>query len=299
MPTYRGNIGNLLQHWVLCELVHRCNQHWHHLRLVDAYSMAPCATDRPKQHWSSQLFDYARDRATPESLYERTWSALMASTSGYPNSAAFVTALWSGDYSLLLCEWDGTTVEALQEWARRQEAVASCAGVEIAPGDWRGRFERDVSDSEDLTVLSFDPDMFNRHGSNDGRKMTPSDLELVASIVKAIPGAVVVQLSTYDVNDDNGQADVEPAIISGLRGGGLELFALVRTDRQMMSLVFGRSCTRECVDEVAKLPGLFESWLLRLKASASVSAQPNHRRHPTTAGQQLSRLPPLPPSRRG
>ena len=93
MPSYRGNIGNLLQHWVLCELVECCNDHWPTLRFVDGYSMAPLATERPKSHWSSELFDYARDRAKRDSIYERTWSGLDPSALGYPNSAAFLAAL--------------------------------------------------------------------------------------------------------------------------------------------------------------------------------------------------------------
>ena len=76
MPTYRGNIGNLLQHWVLCEIAERCNRRWTEIRFVDAYSMAPIAKERPKQHWSSRLFDYARDRSEPDSLYERTCAAV-------------------------------------------------------------------------------------------------------------------------------------------------------------------------------------------------------------------------------
>ena len=223
MARYRGNIGNLLQHWVLCELTERANKYWTRLRFVDAYSMAPLATERFQSGWWGYLFDHARDRAKCGSTYEETWRKIAAGRPAYPNSAAFVSSLWGGRHSLLLCEWDDATVDELRQWARTLESQPNCAGVRISQGDWRRTFEREIWESQDVTMLSFDPDMFNRHGSNDGRKMTPSDLALVANTLKPVSGAMVVQVSTYDVNSDNSQKDVEPAIRSGLQAAGLTL----------------------------------------------------------------------------
>src|SRR4029453_12601928 len=98
MSKYRGNIGNLLQHWVLCELLCSANSHWDDIRFMDAYSMAPLATERFKSGWSAAIFDYARDRWPADSPYERTWRKLVQDGSGYPNSAAFVTKQWRGTY---------------------------------------------------------------------------------------------------------------------------------------------------------------------------------------------------------
>ena len=77
MPQYRGNVGNLLQHWVLCELIDLCGKHWTQIHFVDAYSMEPFATERFKSGWSASLFDHARDRSAHESVYERTWRRLV------------------------------------------------------------------------------------------------------------------------------------------------------------------------------------------------------------------------------
>ena len=298
MATYRGNIGNLLQHWVLCELIERANKYWTQLRFVDAYSMAPLATERFKSGWSGHLFDHARDRATFGSTYEEAWRKIAAGTSTYPNSAQFVSSVWNGRYSMLLCERDDATVDELRQWARTQESKPNCASVKVSEGDWRRTLKQETWQSQDLTMLSFDPDMFNRHGSDDGRKMTPSDLALVANTLTPVSGAVVVQLSTYDVNSDNSQKDVEPAIRAGLQMAALDLIAVVRTDGQMMSLVFGRSCDLAFVEEVVTLPGRFESWLTSLKASAFM-AQPSQRLHPTAANRRLAPLPQLPRGRRG
>lgn len=184
MPSYRGNIGNLLQHWVLCELIERSHRHWDRLRFVDAYSMAPLATERFKPGSSGHLFDHARDRVKTDSIYEQAWGTIVGDGEGYPNSAAFVDALWPGRYSMLLCEDDRATVIDLRTWALQKESKPNCLGVRVALGDWRKTFERGGWQSEDLTVQSFDPDMLNRHGSDNGRNMTPSDLALVARTIE-------------------------------------------------------------------------------------------------------------------
>ena len=298
MPSYRGNIGNLLQHWVLCELVDCCGGHWTNLRFVDAYSMAPLATERARPHWSSELFDHARDRTKRDSIYERTWSCLDRDASRYPNSAAFVAALWRGQYSMVLCEYDDATVGELRSWKVDRETEPRCGGIEVAAGDWRQRFETAVAAAEPL-FLSFDPDMFScSDATDDGRKMTRSDLARVTRVVPAT-GSVLMQLSTYSANGDNTQAKVKAVVSSSLNGTGLELLAVVKTDDQMMSMVLGRSCADAMVKRVFTMPERFESWLYQLKASLAARTQPNQRLHQTAAGPRLPPLPRVPRGRRG
>lgn len=294
MPQYRGNIGNLLQHWVLCDLVKQSHEHWTEIRFVDAYSMAPFATERYKPGWSGYIFDHARDRSGTGSDYEQTWRRLGALESGYPNSAAFLTALWRGNYSLLLCEWDPDTVDELHQWKREQESRPECIEVDIAPGDWRSRFQRGVSQCGQLTLMSFDPDMFSRKGSKSGRNMTPADLKVIADAVEQIPGTVVIQLSTYDVNGDNSQRDVEPVIVAGLESAGITLGAVVKTDEKMMSLILGRSSNAGFSEGLSTMPERFDSWLERTMMSAAREAQPM----PKAAPGKLPPLPRLPRSRR-
>jgi hypothetical protein len=289
----------LLQHWVLCELLQHSSKYWNRLRFVDAYSMAPLATERFKSGPSAHLFDHARDRAKPDSTYERTWRSIVEEREGYPNSAALVSALWLGTYSMLLCEHDKATVQELREWALEEMKKPKCLDVVIAPGDWRQTFQRNGWESADLTVLSFDPDMFNRHGSDNGRNMAPSDLTLIAKTIEPVSGALLVQLSTYDVNDDNGQREVEGAVRSGLEVAGLQLVAVVSTDRKMMSLVLARGCEMPFMRAVAQLASQFNGWLTRLKTSEWIASQPNRRLQLTAAKSQLPPLPPLPRGRRG
>jgi len=46
LAQYRGNVGNLLQHWVLCEILVAGRNHAQDLAFIDAYSMAPFATEQ-------------------------------------------------------------------------------------------------------------------------------------------------------------------------------------------------------------------------------------------------------------
>ncbi len=89
--------------------------------------------------------------------------------------------------SILLCQYDVPIVEELNRWAALQAKAPGCTGVEVTRVDWRARFERSVSNSEALTLLSFDPDVFDRHGTSDGRKKKPDDLERVATAVESMP----------------------------------------------------------------------------------------------------------------
>ena len=121
----------------------------------------------------------------------------------------------------------------------------------------------------------------------------------MAHTIESVTGAIVVQLSTYDVNNDNGQVEVERAVRSGLEDAGLNLTTAVMTDGRMMSLVLARGCSVPFVSEAAELTSRFDRWLTRLKTSEWIASQPNQRLHPTAATARLPSLPPLPRGRRG
>jgi hypothetical protein len=69
--------------------------------------------------------------------------------------------------------------------------------------------------------ISFDPYMFDRHGSgrNPGN-LDPGDLDVLNEAVDSIHGPVVVQLSMFSANNANRQADVIQVVTSGLESAG-------------------------------------------------------------------------------
>jgi hypothetical protein len=265
VPTFRGNVGNLLQHWVLCEVLAACQSQYERLGFIDAYSMAPFAAERPKMEATSWLFDVVSSRLPGrQSLYERAWLKLVPSSHEYPNSASFVTTAWRGRYTLFLCESDDATIAQLNRWAGVAREFPGCEGVEVAPGDWRASLRTPVLPSSDLSYFSFDPYMFDRHGSgrNPGN-MDPLDCDRLVEALDNVRGATIVQISTYSANNDNPQAKVREVISSRLQRSGLREAALVRADGNMMSLVFERGVAAAA--GMTSLPSRFDEWLGAIK----------------------------------
>jgi hypothetical protein len=124
MPTYRGNRGNLLQHWVLVELL-SCIREGGIARLcfVDAYSMSPSPTrsKRAATDQTAREFDHVRSRLDrSSSAFEQAWLTLSQDlASEYPSSAAFVRRCWPERVHFLLCEADPATADDIERWLSR------------------------------------------------------------------------------------------------------------------------------------------------------------------------------------
>ena len=80
MCSYKGNVGHLMQHWALCELLNIAGKHTSGLNFIDAHAMAPWATRRgPKKNTRDyKLFDRVLDGLPgQDSAYERAWHSLI------------------------------------------------------------------------------------------------------------------------------------------------------------------------------------------------------------------------------
>ena len=264
MGTYKGNVGNLMQHWTLCELLVVARKHAAELSFVDAHAMAPLALERTD---GSPAFSRVQ-AALPgqKSAYEQAWHQL-APIGGYPNSAAFVKAVWNGDFSLLLCETDHSTIGELAPWLKRVQESARCKGAELCADDWRKRFDEGLPSASEagladgsLTLVSFDPYMYNRHQVATPKEgnLYPDDIERAVLALGSLRGEVFIQLSTYDVNDNNSQKDVIASLNSILEPAAFNLCAVVRVDKRMMSLVYARDVSWSA--ELADLRDRFEMW---------------------------------------
>ena len=173
MGTYMGNVGHLLQHWTLCEILAAALPHCSGLNYIDAHAMAPwatqCAGPNGEPREPDVIFRSVKDDLHLRgSHYEQAWDQLWdrKGPDGYPSSAAFVRKIWSdyGPYSVLLCEIDPGAADAISQWIRPGEGC-------LFRGDWLQRFgqERGLPGPSDadleagsLTLVSFDPDMYDR-----------------------------------------------------------------------------------------------------------------------------------------
>ena len=266
MGTYKGNAGNLMQHWTLCELLVVAGQHTSGLNFIDAHAMAPHAHSRTS---TDAEFDRVRSGLLNQhgSVYEQAWHSL-APNKGYPNSAAFVKEVWEGDFSLLLCEADCTTIEELRPWLKRINDSARCKRAELFTGDWRERFAQGVPSASEvgpadgsLTLVSFDPYMYNRRTgvkTRNKENLYPEDIKQAIDAMSSLKGGILIQLSTYDTNDNNPQEAVISSIDSILTTSDFTRCGVVSVNRKMMSLVYARNVP--WLRELENLPDRFRKW---------------------------------------
>ncbi len=122
MPRYKGNVGHLMQHWTLCEILRKAAENGvPGLSFVDAHAMAPWGTERDL---NDAQFNQVRDHLhRQDSPYERAWQGLVperARGDGYPKSASFVHFLleevWNTKYSMLLCEKECRSADEIRGW---------------------------------------------------------------------------------------------------------------------------------------------------------------------------------------
>lgn len=272
-PTYRGNLGNLLQHWTWVEVVSTlqgCSMYrGKTLQLIDAHAMAPLAfrSDRAQDTDFQTVSARVEAEEPVVSRYESAWRNLSReSPSRYPSTAAFTTEVWNGPIHFVLCDRDAETAAAIQQWLDRPLLIERVAGREVHLGDWRHRFRRGLREVGDLTVFSFDPFMFDHHGPmKDSGHMWPDDLELVSNSISGFSNAVILQISTYTANNGNRQGRVFPVWQTGLARAELELLTQIAPNGNMMTAVFGRGLPTDCrnaiTDNVSAIK--FESWRAR------------------------------------
>ena len=178
MSKYKGNAGNLMQHWTLSEVLTAAHRYASCLSYVDAHAMAPMANLRTERKDKRRAtFDRVRDdHPRHKSVYEQAWRRLAPDGKCYPNSAAFVQDIWKGRVSMLLCETDPATAASLENWAQDRN------GVTVVEGDWRDRFEEGLPDAP-LTLLSFAP--WDIHAGEEAPSDDAKEKEAVAKRMRA------------------------------------------------------------------------------------------------------------------
>ena len=272
MATYKGNIGHLMQHWTLCEVLKTAQKHkTRGLNYIDAHGMAPWATTPTDlQHGFTRVRDNLPGQ---KSTYENAWHRLASQReAGYPNSAAFVREVWQGAYSMLLCEIDHSTAESIRHWPPTLHGQ-----VTLFEGNWRDRFRcekglpspSDVGLPDDsLTLVSFDP---NTCGAKSPQKINPRnpniypvDLELALRALRDISGGILIQLCAYNPRSNNPQDEVIASFDAILNPKGFHRRAKVRPlttrgqpHKKMMSLVYAKNVACAFSDELAELPRRF------------------------------------------
>ena len=281
MPTYKGNVGNLMQHWTLCELLSIAQDRGiPGLNFIDAHAMAPLARQQEPPVGRDGRYNRVADRVQhpqrPDhewaSKYEWAWHHLAPSV-GYPNSAVFVEKVWRGNFAMSLCEMDWTTLGELGAWCDLVRSLERCTNAQFFPGDWRETFDQGLPTPRDvdlpegsLTLVSFDPDLVSWHprpnqlGRQQSRTVYPQDLEDVRNQLINFDGRVLIYLPTYSAQN-NSQREVIPAVDEILMPDphGFTRYDPIRVDGHNMSLVYARGLD-DWAAQLRALPARFKAW---------------------------------------
>ena len=271
MGTYKGNEGNLMQHWTLCEIVSLANAHYRALNYIDAYSMSPLAATRKDK---DRVFSEVRNNlGTGLSVYEKAWASLAPPRSdAYPNSANFVQHLWRGDLSMLLCEKEPDIAAELEAWVKGLLQSGRLLRGDVHTGDWRDRFSKELPSPADaglpggaLTLVSFDPYLVSNLTDPDPCNpgyIYPRDLDAIGQVLKNIDGSIVVQMSTYSIGGGQYHQEIITPLVDNHMGAYcFTRAAKTRTDGHMMSLVYTRGVNAELTRALKALGNRFDTWL--------------------------------------
>lgn len=274
MGVCKGNIGNLMQHWVLAEVIHRLAEpdllpaKQVHLLLVTTHSMAPWSVPRAQADYA---FNAARRRepARRNSHYESAWHGLSVRQGvPYPSSAALAVKIWPSErrrLSLLLCENDRSVADEIEGWLALPEIAENVPHRVLHRGDWRARFSQPLAMSSplpDAIFIEMDPMRFESHppAHAEGATLYAADLRTIVTNLENLRGVpTVLQNSSFSANNNNPH-DIVAAVVDGiLAPADFVLQARVEADGNMISLVY--STDLHLWDRAEDLNAIFHAWL--------------------------------------
>ncbi|TFG65954.1 MAG: hypothetical protein E4H27_10355 [Anaerolineales bacterium] len=245
MGVCKGNVGNIMQHWVLTEVLNRVHlqgKRW--LHLVCTNSMAPASWPEQPGGQTRPRFEKVRLSLSPFSVttYQRAWCAISpAGALLYPSSAAFAAFLWPGKLRLTLCETNPGAIGELTMWVNALQVQRRAPGSMVHPRDWRTLFNSGIPNlGEDVTLIEVDPYRFEHNGAVafDPAALFPSDLATLTAPFAAQNRLVIFQISSYSANNKNPHTITQSAICDALNAAGFTLTGDVRANGDMISLVF-------------------------------------------------------------
>ena len=258
MGMCKGNRGNLMQHWTLCECLGELNRSYQSLHLITTHSMAPwtiAGRKEPPQGACRSAFVRAGNRLAelPQpTSYEVSWARLSGPNGvPYPSSCVFAADVWDGDLTCALCEADPSTAEEIDGWLGATSTQESIQHSILMKGDWRvaaksPEFTRTSSECIYLESdpMRYDPRVFADRQSTVPSSLYPEDIDLLGDSVAGIDTPLLVHISSFSTQNNIHPLDAQrDSIVNRLNRFGIALHAEIRVNRQMASWVFTRNCT--------------------------------------------------------
>lgn len=248
MGVFRANVGNLMQHWTLCEITNRLLALQHRsLSFISTHSMAPWSVPRSKTDQYRAPFESARLRLHSKrpSLFENCWRCLSIHHGlPYPSSAVFIHHQWSRSLSLKLCEIETSIADEIEGWI---SALPDAPHHSVHRGDWRDLFNPAFTLPKgcDLLFIELDPYKFERNTRRSQETWSPGvlyidDLQDIVEHIGRFDIPVVLQISSYD-SRNNRHGDSEQAITEVLSLRGFVFQGSASPNGHMISWVYASS----------------------------------------------------------
>lgn len=211
----KGNGGNLLQHWVLCDLAASVLSRVARRRIayVDCYAMKPfeCVESSPcsQPEFHAVLSDTHRLKSDFQKalciLKEEIWRDQRPH---YPSSLVLLSALQVPLARAVLCECHREKAEAIELWCRRRDLSAV-----VWPTNWRHVDIRSLLEGDEraLVLALLDPNVVSLSENTRPENMSIVDLERLLGEI-TVTGETIVQISSYSSNGGNSGAKVRPCV---------------------------------------------------------------------------------------
>jgi hypothetical protein len=298
MGLCRGNRGNLMQHWTLAEVIAAISDKDCKLHFITTHSMAPWSTPEKKSESlrCRQIFRAACRRLKAHAVsspYEIAWKAL-SNEAGvpYPSSAVFMTKLWESKPILIsLCEYDARNFEEIEGWLSDDLLSKFFLHRVSFQGDFRHSLQNPTlwqngADSDciyiEMDPMKYDarrrlpntwpktkkmPDGYRRN--TDLQIIYPEDMEHILHNLPSSPKGVILQISSFDVNNGMTLDKQEASLRTILNPYDFELAGQARVKKQMATFVF----TRNIKLNIDGIQGRFETWLSSIQPLESQSPE--------------------------
>ncbi len=270
MGMCKGNRGNLMQHWTLCECLLRLRSNYSSLHLVTTHSMAPWSVPVRKDVMGGCSATFLRAGRRLRSLqapsqYESAWESLSVEKGiPYPSSIVFATEVWKEKLSVSLCEADPRTADEIDGWLGSPQQQDRFEHSVLLRGDWRSSLANPLLFRNDVECIYFemDPMRYDTRSQSNRKSTNPANLypDDIEKVIQHLPSTipVILQISSFSTQNNIIPLNNQRQSLEGLlQPAGFSLHSEVKVLQQMASFVF----IKECKLQASDLGTSFTKWL--------------------------------------
>lgn len=266
MAKCKGNRGNLMQHWTLCECLINLKKQVRDLHFVSTHSMAPWSVVNEVDGEFKEVIRRLAKLGFPSNYECALKKLLLGKHDQYPSSAVFVGSVWDGSLSLSLAEMEEAKASEIQDWTK-EEDQKRIAHKNVFQMDWRKAIiSKDFFRKEaKCTYLEIDPMKYyslknSERQSTDEGSLYPEDIEHILSNSHQIT-SIIIQISTYSTQNGQGLEIQKNSLDEIFYRSGFNTSCDIRVGKQMASFVYSKGINLR----LSHLTTSFNNWFEGIK----------------------------------